>query len=216
MATIGGARTLHMESEIGSLEVGKKADLIVLGLDAPNAVPLYDVYPQVECAEGRGCQDRHYWWAGGAAGSPRAYARPGRDRVARRRIRERGQEITSPTARLVRRPVGRRNEGKWGRVGRQRPFALGFLGRAGRKLGCRLPYPRPAEPALGPEPPQPIAAFRGSLEQPAPRGEAVAHPIGKHRAQDRADHDVGDVVLADQDAACRDPSGKHVEQNPSA
>ena len=69
MATIGGARTLHMEAEIGSLEVGKKADLIVLGLDAPNAVPLYDVYPQVECAEGRGCQDRHYWWAGGAAGS---------------------------------------------------------------------------------------------------------------------------------------------------
>ena len=96
MATIGGARTLHMEAEIGSLEVGKKADLIVLGLDAPNAVPLYDVYPQVECAEGRGCQDRHYWWAGGAAGSPRAYARPGRDRVARRRIRERGQEITEP------------------------------------------------------------------------------------------------------------------------
>src|SRR5262245_58616317 len=42
MSTIGGARTLHMEAEIGSLEDGKKADLIVLGLDAPNAVPLYD------------------------------------------------------------------------------------------------------------------------------------------------------------------------------
>jgi 5-methylthioadenosine/S-adenosylhomocysteine deaminase len=47
MATIGGARALHMEAEIGSLEAGKKADLIVLGLDAPHAVPLYDVYPQV-------------------------------------------------------------------------------------------------------------------------------------------------------------------------
>jgi 5-methylthioadenosine/S-adenosylhomocysteine deaminase len=47
MATIGGARALHMESEIGSLEPGKKADLIVLGLDAPNAVPLYDLYAQI-------------------------------------------------------------------------------------------------------------------------------------------------------------------------
>ncbi len=40
MATIGGARALHMEAEIGSLEPGKKADLIVLGLSAPHAVPL--------------------------------------------------------------------------------------------------------------------------------------------------------------------------------
>jgi len=47
MATIDGARALHMESEIGSLEPGKKADLIVLGLDAPNAVPLYHVYSQI-------------------------------------------------------------------------------------------------------------------------------------------------------------------------
>jgi 5-methylthioadenosine/S-adenosylhomocysteine deaminase len=47
MATIGGARALHMENEIGSLETGKKADLIVIGLSAPNAVPLYDVYSQI-------------------------------------------------------------------------------------------------------------------------------------------------------------------------
>ena len=47
MATIEGARALHMEKEIGSLEPGKKADLIVLGLDAPHAVPLYDVYSQI-------------------------------------------------------------------------------------------------------------------------------------------------------------------------
>jgi len=36
-----------MEKEIGSLEVGKKADIILLGLDAPNAVPMYDVYAQL-------------------------------------------------------------------------------------------------------------------------------------------------------------------------
>lgn len=47
MATIGGARGLHMESAIGSLEVGKKADLIVLNLNAPHAVPMYDLYAQI-------------------------------------------------------------------------------------------------------------------------------------------------------------------------
>jgi len=46
MATIEGARALHMEKEIGSLEPGKKADVVVLSLDVPNAVPMYDVYSQ--------------------------------------------------------------------------------------------------------------------------------------------------------------------------
>ena len=50
MATIEGARALHMEREIGSLDTGKKADLIVLGLSAPHAVPLYDVYAQIAYA----------------------------------------------------------------------------------------------------------------------------------------------------------------------
>jgi 5-methylthioadenosine/S-adenosylhomocysteine deaminase len=50
MATIDGARALHMEKEIGSLEQGKKADLILIGLDEPNAVPMYDVYAQIAYA----------------------------------------------------------------------------------------------------------------------------------------------------------------------
>src|ERR1700688_4174791 len=50
MATIDGARALHMEKEIGSLEKGKKADLILISLDEPNAVPLYDVYAQIAYA----------------------------------------------------------------------------------------------------------------------------------------------------------------------
>ena len=50
MATIEGARALHMESEIGSLEKGKKADLILIGLDRPNAVPMYDIYAQLAYA----------------------------------------------------------------------------------------------------------------------------------------------------------------------
>jgi 5-methylthioadenosine/S-adenosylhomocysteine deaminase len=50
MATIDGARALHMEKEIGSLEKGKKADLILISLDEPNAVPMYDVYAQLAYA----------------------------------------------------------------------------------------------------------------------------------------------------------------------
>ncbi|TMA43436.1 MAG: hypothetical protein E6J81_16060 [Deltaproteobacteria bacterium] len=47
LATIGGAGALHMEAEIGSLEPGKKADLIILSLNVPHAVPLYDLYGQI-------------------------------------------------------------------------------------------------------------------------------------------------------------------------
>jgi hypothetical protein len=50
LATIGGARALHMEKEIGSLEPGKKADLILLRTDAPHAVPMYDVVSQIAYA----------------------------------------------------------------------------------------------------------------------------------------------------------------------
>jgi 5-methylthioadenosine/S-adenosylhomocysteine deaminase len=47
MATIDGAQALHMEKEIGSLEAGKKADLVLISLNEPNAVPMYDVYAQI-------------------------------------------------------------------------------------------------------------------------------------------------------------------------
>lgn len=47
MGTIDGARALHMEKEIGSLEKGKKADVVLISLDEPNAVPMYDVYAQI-------------------------------------------------------------------------------------------------------------------------------------------------------------------------
>jgi len=47
MATILGARVLGMEREIGSLEPAKRADMITVRLDAPRAVPLYNVYSQL-------------------------------------------------------------------------------------------------------------------------------------------------------------------------
>jgi 5-methylthioadenosine/S-adenosylhomocysteine deaminase len=44
MATVLGARALGMEKEIGSIEPGKRADLITVSLGEPHAVPMYDVY----------------------------------------------------------------------------------------------------------------------------------------------------------------------------
>jgi 5-methylthioadenosine/S-adenosylhomocysteine deaminase len=43
MATLGGARVLGMEKEIGSLEAGKKADVIILDLNKPHLQPVYNI-----------------------------------------------------------------------------------------------------------------------------------------------------------------------------
>lgn len=42
MATIGGARALGMERTIGSLEAGKRADVIVVSMDSARQTPMYD------------------------------------------------------------------------------------------------------------------------------------------------------------------------------
>jgi len=42
LATLGGARALGMEDRIGSLETGKRGDLVVVSLDSPRLHPLYD------------------------------------------------------------------------------------------------------------------------------------------------------------------------------
>ena len=44
MGTIGGARALHMENLIGSLEVGKRADIVVVDFDNINQTPYYNIY----------------------------------------------------------------------------------------------------------------------------------------------------------------------------
>lgn len=43
-ATLGGANALGLEKEIGSLENGKQADLIVVALNNLSQMPVHDVY----------------------------------------------------------------------------------------------------------------------------------------------------------------------------
>lgn len=47
LATINGARAIHMEKEIGSLEPGKRADLILVNMESPHQWPLYNVQSQL-------------------------------------------------------------------------------------------------------------------------------------------------------------------------
>ncbi len=62
-ATLGGARALGLEAEIGSLAPGKAADLIAVDLDAAETLPCYDVVGQLVYAAGRH-QVTDVWVAG--------------------------------------------------------------------------------------------------------------------------------------------------------
>lgn len=44
LATIDGARAIGMDSLIGTLEVGKKADIILVDIRKPHLTPMYDPY----------------------------------------------------------------------------------------------------------------------------------------------------------------------------
>ncbi len=44
MATLGGARALHMEDLIGSIETGKRADITIVDFSSINQTPMYNVY----------------------------------------------------------------------------------------------------------------------------------------------------------------------------
>jgi 5-methylthioadenosine/S-adenosylhomocysteine deaminase len=63
MATLGGARVLGLESEIGSLEPGKAADMIAIDLSAPKFQPLYDPIAQIIHTTSGTCVT-HVWVAG--------------------------------------------------------------------------------------------------------------------------------------------------------
>jgi 5-methylthioadenosine/S-adenosylhomocysteine deaminase len=58
MATIRGARALGLEKEIGSLQPGKRADLITVRITSPHGLPLYDAASQLVYAlKGSDVQD---------------------------------------------------------------------------------------------------------------------------------------------------------------
>lgn len=44
MATIGGAKAIHREKELGSLEIGKLADVVIVETKSVNMNPIYDPY----------------------------------------------------------------------------------------------------------------------------------------------------------------------------
>jgi 5-methylthioadenosine/S-adenosylhomocysteine deaminase len=43
-ATIGGAKLLGLEKLIGSIEVGKRADIILIDMNQPHLTPVYNYY----------------------------------------------------------------------------------------------------------------------------------------------------------------------------
>jgi 5-methylthioadenosine/S-adenosylhomocysteine deaminase len=47
MATLNGAKALRLEKNIGSLEVGKKADVILVDLSKPHLKPLHNTYANI-------------------------------------------------------------------------------------------------------------------------------------------------------------------------
>jgi 5-methylthioadenosine/S-adenosylhomocysteine deaminase len=44
MATIRGARALHIDKITGSIEIGKRADLVILDMDGLHQTPMYNIY----------------------------------------------------------------------------------------------------------------------------------------------------------------------------
>ncbi len=63
MATLGGARALGLEAAIGSLEVGKSADIIAVAVTSPELSPIFDPYSHLVYAAGR-ADVSHAWVAG--------------------------------------------------------------------------------------------------------------------------------------------------------
>lgn len=64
MATLGGATALGLDPDLGSLEPGKRADVVAVDLDRPHTQPVYDPVSAILYAAGR--EDVTHVWVDGA------------------------------------------------------------------------------------------------------------------------------------------------------
>lgn len=60
MATLGGASAIGLQEQIGSLKIGKRADLCAIALDSPATLPVFDPASQIIHCAGRD-QVTHVW-----------------------------------------------------------------------------------------------------------------------------------------------------------
>lgn len=93
LATIGGARALHMDEEIGSLEEGKRADIIVVDMSSLHQTPRYNVYSHLAYAT--------------KASDVRTVVVEGRVLMLDRRLLTLNEEAIKRRARLLRERVSR-------------------------------------------------------------------------------------------------------------
>jgi len=63
LATLGGAKALGLHHQIGSLKVGKQADLIAIQLDDVGTLPVFDPIAQIVYSASHS-QIQHVWVAG--------------------------------------------------------------------------------------------------------------------------------------------------------
>ena len=47
MATVGGAKVIGLENRVGTIEAGKKADIIIVDTNTPHMTPIYNPYSQL-------------------------------------------------------------------------------------------------------------------------------------------------------------------------
>lgn len=83
LATINGAKTLGWEQEIGSIEIGKYADIIALEIDPITQQPLYNPHSQL-LHNAKSTQVSHHWVAGQALMTDRKLVSLNEQKLARR------------------------------------------------------------------------------------------------------------------------------------
>ncbi|WP_137888151.1 TRZ/ATZ family hydrolase [Pseudomonas sp. 2FE] len=93
MATLNGARALGLDEQIGSLEVGKSADVVAFDLSGLAQQPIYDPVSQLIYASNRDCV-RHVWVGGKQLLDDRRLTRLDEERVIAR-AQEWGKKIAA-------------------------------------------------------------------------------------------------------------------------